>query len=65
MIATPAESNAPVVFSRTNGGGTRTSADERCSAARPRTIRTGVTRETYLKEEWLPLASTDLALWLK
>jgi hypothetical protein len=65
MNAAPAKSNAHVVFSRTNGGGARTSAHERRSAAGPRTIQTGVTRETYLKEEWLPLASTDPALWLK
>jgi hypothetical protein len=67
MDATPAEPNTHLVFSRTDGrGARRTSADERPSVAgTPRAIQTGVSGETYGREDWLPLASTDPALWLK
>jgi hypothetical protein len=62
--ATPAESN-PHLIARTDGGGARTSGDEGSSVAGPRAVRTGVTKETYSKEDWLPLASADPAFWLK
>ena len=52
---------------RDGRGARRTSADERPSVAgTPRAIQTGVSGETYgAMEGWLPLASTDPALWLK
>lgn len=52
---------------RDGRGARRTSADERPSVAgTPRAIQTGVSGETYgAIEDWLPLASTDPALWLK
>ncbi len=69
MEVTKAESDVHLVFSRTDGrGARRTSADERPSVAStaPRAIRTGVSAESSgYKEDWLPLASTDPALWLK
>ena len=64
MEATPAESKTHII-ARSDGGGTRPSGDAGSSVAGPRAVRTGVTRETYSKEDWLPLASADPAFWLK
>jgi len=64
LEATPAESN-PHIIARTDVGGTRISGDEGSSVAGPQAVRTGVTRETDSKEDWLPLASADPAFWLK
>lgn len=64
MEATPAESN-PHLIARTDGGGARTSRDEGSTVADPRAVRTGVTKETYSEEDWLPMASADPAFWLK
>jgi len=62
--ATPARSN-PHIIAQTDGGGTRPSGDEGSSVAGPRSVRTGGTKETYSKEDWLPLSSADPAFWLK
>lgn len=64
MEATPAGSN-PHIIARIDGGGARTSRDERSSVANPRVVRTGTTKETYNNEDWLSLASADPAFWLK
>ena len=64
MEATPAQSN-PHIIAQTDGGRTRPSGDEGSSVAGPRAVRTGGTKVTYSKEDWLPLASADPAFWLK
>ncbi len=64
MEATSAQSN-PHIIAQTDGGETRPSGDEGSSVAGPRAVRTGGTKETYSKEDWLPLSSADPAFWLK
>lgn len=64
MRATPAKSKVHGI-ARTDGTGSRPAGDEGSSVAGSRAVRIGAHRETYGKEDWLPLVSADPAFWLK